>query len=71
MAADLAADKHWTALYYTVLALGCQYHGGGAFEPRKGEAWKFYQMALSLFPDIIISKKSLVSVQVRGKILLH
>ncbi|PLB49949.1 hypothetical protein P170DRAFT_445370 [Aspergillus steynii IBT 23096] len=63
MAEDLAADKHWTALYYTVLALGCQYHGGGAFEPRKGEAWKFYQMALSLFPDIIISKKSLVSVQ--------
>lgn len=64
LAADLATDASWSALYHAVIALGCQYHGGAAFEPRKGESWTFYRIALGLFPDILIGKKTLVTAQV-------
>jgi hypothetical protein len=54
----------WSALYYTVLAIGCQYHEGGSFDPGSGTAWKLFEFALSYFPDIIMRKGSLTAVQV-------
>lgn len=58
-------NEAWHALYYTVLAIGCQYHEGGSFDPGSGTAWKLFEFALSYFPDIIIIRKgSLMAVQV-------
>ncbi|KIN05262.1 hypothetical protein OIDMADRAFT_157923 [Oidiodendron maius Zn] len=53
----------FSALYYSVLALGSQYHGSGSFEPGRGTSWKFFQAALGLFPEILIPKETLVNVQ--------
>lgn len=55
----------FSALYHAVLALGCQYHDGGAFDPGSGKAWKLFQVALGLVPDILVPKKALISLQVR------
>jgi len=54
----------FSALYHSVLALGCQYCEGGAFDPGKGKAWKLFQIALGLFPEIIVPQQTLTSVQV-------
>ncbi|KAI9927059.1 hypothetical protein MW887_003441 [Aspergillus wentii] len=59
----LLADTSWSALYHAVIALGCQYHGGGAFEPGKGESAKFFQVALGSFPEIVVGPKTLESIQ--------
>ncbi|KAE8322652.1 hypothetical protein BDV39DRAFT_196558 [Aspergillus sergii] len=56
-------DIHWSALYHTVLALGCQYHGGGAFEPGKGKSWKFYQVALGFASDIFVGAECMGGLQ--------
>lgn len=61
----------FSALYHTVLALGCQYHGGGSFEPGVGTSWQLFQVALGLFPDIIIPKETLLSVQVCASMTTH
>lgn len=53
----------FSALYHSVLALGCQYQDGGAFDPGEGTAWKLYQIALGLFSDILVPKETLVNVQ--------
>lgn len=60
----LLDNPSFSALYHAVLALGCQYHGGGSFEPGVGTAWQLFQVALGLFPDIITPKETLLSVQV-------
>lgn len=54
----------FSALYHTVLALGCQYRGGGSFEPKRGTAWKLYEVALGSLSEILVLKESLLSVQV-------
>lgn len=54
----------FSALYHTILALGCQYRGGGSFEREKGTAWKLYEVALGSLSEILVSKESLLSVQV-------
>ncbi|KAB8263595.1 hypothetical protein BDV32DRAFT_161759 [Aspergillus pseudonomiae] len=63
LAADIAGDIHWSALYHTVLALGCQYHDGGSFEPGKGNSWKLYQVALGFASDIFIGAECLGGLQ--------
>ena len=55
----------FSALYHAVLALGCQYHDGGAFDPGSGKAWKLFQVALGLVPDILVRREALISLQVR------
>lgn len=57
-------DEAWSALYHSVLAIGCQYLGGGSFDPGCGTAWKLFEVAISYFPDIVMMKGSLVAVQV-------
>lgn len=54
----------FSALYHTVLALGCQYTGEGSFDPGKGQAWKLYQAALGLLPDVLLPGEMLVNLQV-------
>lgn len=60
----LAASPAFSALYHTVLALGCQYIEGGSFEPGKGKAWKLYQTSLGLFSDVLLPKEDLTNLQV-------
>lgn len=59
----LTADKSWSALFYAVLALGSQYHDGGSYQPAKTVSWRFFATALALFPDLLITKPTLVTVQ--------
>ncbi|KKY15470.1 putative fungal specific transcription factor [Diplodia seriata] len=60
---QLVTDKSWSALYHAVLAIGSQYHGRGSFEPGKGQAWKYFEVTLSLCPDLLIFKANLTTVQ--------
>ncbi|KAE8131080.1 cytochrome P450 [Aspergillus pseudotamarii] len=59
----LETTPAFSALYHAVLALGCQYHDGGSFDPGKGKAWKFFQMSLGLMADILVPRESLLSLQ--------
>ncbi|RFU24825.1 hypothetical protein B7463_g11512, partial [Scytalidium lignicola] len=56
-------DKGWSALYFTVLALGCQYHGDGTFDLGKGRPWHYFQIALEDLPDILIPMDHLINAQ--------
>jgi hypothetical protein len=60
----LEKNKAWTALYYAVLALGSQYHDQGSFLPGKNFAWKLFASSLALYPDLLIKKSSILTVQV-------
>lgn len=53
-----------SALYHAVLALGCQHHGGGSFEPGKGKAWNLFLVAMNHGSDKEYFKDSLTSLQV-------
>ena len=57
-------SPHFSALYHTVLALGCQYKDSGTDNLREGMAWKLYQTSLGLLSDILVPKEALVDVQV-------
>ncbi|GKU06630.1 hypothetical protein FLAG1_09511 [Fusarium langsethiae] len=59
----LISDTAFSALYYSVLALGCLYDGGGSFEPGKGDAWDLFSVALALLPDLQKSPNPLVALQ--------
>jgi hypothetical protein len=59
----LANDKSWSALFYAVLALGSQYHDGGSYQPTKSESWRFFATALAIFPDLLITRTTLNTVQ--------
>lgn len=53
------------ALYHCVLALGCQYVAGdGSFTLGKGEAWSYFEVALSLLQDVLFPPEALVNLQV-------
>ncbi|PWY80733.1 hypothetical protein BO94DRAFT_558164 [Aspergillus sclerotioniger CBS 115572] len=60
---DHLSNAPFSALYFTVLALGCLYVEGGSFDPGKGTAWKLFQHALGLFPEILQPPETLVNVQ--------
>ncbi|KAL2869162.1 transcription factor domain-containing protein [Aspergillus lucknowensis] len=53
----------FSALYHTILALACQYHEGGTFDPGNGRAWKLFQVSLGLVSDILIPREGLLSLQ--------
>jgi hypothetical protein len=59
----LANDKSWSALFYAVLALGSQYHDGGSYQPTKSGSWRFFATALAIFPDLLITRTTLNTVQ--------
>ncbi|KAL3450226.1 hypothetical protein BJX65DRAFT_24554 [Aspergillus insuetus] len=56
-------DHPFSALYHTVLALGCQYHGGGSFRSGLGMAWKLFNVAFNLLPEILTRSGTLVHAQ--------
>jgi hypothetical protein len=60
----LATDRAWAALYYAVVAIGCQYNDGGSFEAGVGEAWTYFERSLSCFQEMILCRGSLTAVQV-------
>ncbi|KAE8415355.1 hypothetical protein BDV36DRAFT_285379 [Aspergillus pseudocaelatus] len=62
--ADLASGVSWTALYYTVLAIGCEFDGGGSFAPGDGEAWSLFKVALDLYPRVLLLNTDLLEVQI-------
>jgi hypothetical protein len=70
LSAYLAATPAFSALYHTVLALGCQYTDGGSFDPGKGKAWKLFQVALGLMPEILVPPESISNVQVSSTALV-
>lgn len=53
-----------SALYHAVLALGCQIHGGGSFEPGKGKAWGLFLVAMSHVAEDKHLGDALTSLQV-------
>lgn len=59
----IKTNPSWSALYYSVLALGCQHHGGGAFEPGAGQAWTLFSMALADYPRLLPLPDSLITAQ--------
>ncbi|KAK6072554.1 fungal specific transcription factor domain containing protein [Seiridium cupressi] len=67
----LAQNKPWSALYHTVLALGCQVTGGGSFEPGKGEAWRLFSTSLAIFPDLMTLPDSLVLLQAMAAMTIY
>lgn len=60
----LKTSTAFSALYHTVLALGCQYQEGGTFDPGKGTAWRLYQISLGLLTDILVPREALANMQV-------
>ncbi|KAJ2895706.1 fungal-specific transcription factor domain-containing protein [Zalerion maritima] len=58
-----SSNPPFAALYYAVLALGCQYCAGGSFDPHRGHSWTIFQKALSLVPAILVPRDSLLTVQ--------
>ncbi|KAH8895218.1 hypothetical protein GQ53DRAFT_714837 [Thozetella sp. PMI_491] len=60
---QLRRDKAWCALYHSVLALGCQFDGGGSFEPGKGQAWKLFRVSMALYQDLLGLPHSLSILQ--------
>ncbi|KAG5655282.1 hypothetical protein KAF25_010434 [Fusarium avenaceum] len=59
----LVADPAFSALYHSVVALGCLHDGGGSFEPGKGKAWELFSVALAQLPSLPRSSNSLVALQ--------
>ncbi|PON20594.1 hypothetical protein TGAM01_v210552 [Trichoderma gamsii] len=59
----LEADSSFAALYYTVLALGCQHNGGGSFEPGQGQAWQLFRFSLGKVASMLVLTPSLTSLQ--------
>ncbi|OTA81648.1 hypothetical protein M434DRAFT_401315 [Hypoxylon sp. CO27-5] len=59
----LVQNKAIYALYYAVVALGCQAGTGGRFEPGKGRAWQFLVRAFAVFPDLLALPDSLDVLQ--------
>ncbi|KAJ6189771.1 fungal-specific transcription factor domain-containing protein [Penicillium mononematosum] len=59
----LSSSCAFSALYHTVLALGCQYHEGGTFDPGNGRVWKLFQVSLGLVSDMLIPREALMSLQ--------
>lgn len=56
-------SKAWNCLFHTVLALGCQYDGGGGFEPGVGESWKLFSIALAGFTELMLLPDTLTTFQ--------
>ena len=59
----LSNDPAFSALYHSVLALGCLHDGGGSFEPGKGKAWGLFSVALTLLPVMDKFGKSFIALQ--------
>ncbi|KAE8337782.1 hypothetical protein BDV24DRAFT_166916 [Aspergillus arachidicola] len=59
----LNTDSAFCALFHAVMALGCQYHGCGSFQPGFGKAWKLFQTSLTCVARVTTSRDSLSKLQ--------
>ncbi|GKZ26322.1 hypothetical protein AbraIFM66951_002246 [Aspergillus brasiliensis] len=60
---SLETDKSWAALFYAIVAIGCQNNEGGSFDAGVGEAWSYFEQSLSCFQDLFFGRGSLTAVQ--------
>ncbi|GLA03107.1 hypothetical protein AnigIFM60653_002704 [Aspergillus niger] len=60
---SLGTDKVWAALFYAILAIGCQNNEGGSYDTGVGEAWSYFERSLSCFQDLLFGRGSLTAVQ--------
>ncbi|PYH35343.1 fungal specific transcription factor domain-containing protein [Aspergillus neoniger CBS 115656] len=60
---SLGTDKVWAALFYAIVAIGCQNNEGGSFDTGVGEAWSYFERSLSCFQDLLFGRGSLTAVQ--------
>jgi len=60
-----SAQKTWSALYNTIMSLGCMYHDGGSFQPAYGLAWQFFKISFDNLKDVLTAPPSLLKAQVR------
>ena len=67
----ISTNKGFAALYYAVVAIGSQHNDGGSFEAGVGEAWSYFERALSYFQDLIFFRGSLTTVQVCNCLMLN
>lgn len=65
LAAVLQQQPAFSALYHTVLALGCQYVGDWSFDPGKGRVWQLFQVSVKLLPQLVAPPDTLANLQVR------
>ncbi|KAL2848369.1 hypothetical protein BJY01DRAFT_211920 [Aspergillus pseudoustus] len=63
IAQELASDKPWAALYFAVIAVGCQHNGGGTYDTRSGESWIYFEKSLAVVREIGLLRGSLTSLQ--------
>ncbi|KAH6670853.1 hypothetical protein F5X68DRAFT_141707, partial [Plectosphaerella plurivora] len=59
----LQEDPGYAALYYAVLALGCQRTGGDTFNFGQGRAWELFTQVLSRAMDLIALRESFAVLQ--------
>ncbi|KAH7377464.1 fungal-specific transcription factor domain-containing protein [Cadophora sp. MPI-SDFR-AT-0126] len=59
----IASNPSFSALYHTVLALGCLYQGGGGYAAGVGTSWGLFTEARRHLSDILIGTESLQSLQ--------
>src|ERR1700712_1963024 len=63
-----SSDKAWSALFHAVISLGCMFHDGGSLQPAHGLAWHYFRVALQHLQDVLLSKASLLKVQVSRQV---
>ncbi|KAI0543237.1 hypothetical protein GGR58DRAFT_496697 [Xylaria digitata] len=59
----LPNEPAFSALYHTVLALGCQYLEYRSFGPDSGPSYELFRVALELLPSLLVSSASLPGLQ--------
>ncbi|KAF9889631.1 hypothetical protein FE257_007139 [Aspergillus nanangensis] len=59
----LGTDAGFCALYYAVLALGCQNQGSSSFDPGTGKAWKLFRISLVRVRHILMARECLQNLQ--------
>ncbi|RWA04222.1 hypothetical protein EKO27_g10885 [Xylaria grammica] len=60
---SLPNEPAFSAIYHTVLALGCQYIEDRSFDPDKGPSYELFRVALKLLPILLVSPASLPGLQ--------
>ncbi|KAF4976125.1 hypothetical protein FZEAL_7144 [Fusarium zealandicum] len=59
----LQIDPAFSALYYSVLALGSQFFHCGSFVPHTGQAWDLFQVSLGKLSEILAPPVTVVNLQ--------
>ena len=66
----LESNRIFSALYYAVLALGCQYAEDRSFEPATSVSCRLFHLAKRFLPDVLLTKTTLTHLQVSPPLFL-